>query len=114
MSQIKIDNKENVAVIELKGQFIGDNELDELRAILSDYEENNSNNLIINMENVNYLNSLALGVLITSHAHFIKKDRLMVLCNVNKTIEHIFKITKLNLVFTIVDTLEEALKQINK
>jgi anti-sigma B factor antagonist len=110
MSQVRLEEQIGGVILHLKGQFIGGAETDELKSYLKDISDNNQNNLIINLENVTYLNSTALGVLISAHANFIKRNGKIILCNVSKSIENIFVITKLTLVFTISDTLEDAKK----
>lgn len=96
----------------LKGQFIGGEETDELKSKLNEVAELKKNKLVINLEDVTYLNSTALGVLISAHSNFSKRDGEIILCNVSKSIENIFVITKLSLVFNIEDTLEDAVKKI--
>jgi len=110
MSQVRLEEQIGGAILHLKGQFIGGPETDELKDQLKKISDSNQNNLIINLENVTYLNSTALGVLISSHANFSKRNGKIILCNVSKSIENIFVITKLTLVFTIADTLEDAKK----
>ncbi|GAB1372543.1 hypothetical protein MASR1M45_26050 [Candidatus Kapaibacterium sp.] len=113
MSQIRIEEQIGGAILHLKGQFIGGPETDELKEALKIFSDQNLNNLIINLENVTYLNSTALGVLISSHASFVKRNGKIILCNVSKSLENIFVITKLTLVFTIADTIEDAKKLFN-
>lgn len=110
MSQVRLEEQIGGVILHLKGQFIGGAETDELKSYLKGISDKNQNNLIINLENVTYLNSTALGVLISAHANFIKRNGKIILCNVSKSIENIFVITKLTLVFTISDTLEDAKK----
>ncbi|MDX9790824.1 MAG: STAS domain-containing protein [Candidatus Kapaibacterium sp.] len=110
MSQVRLEEQIGGAILHLKGQFIGGEETDDLKNSLKKLADNNQNNLIINLENVTYLNSTALGVLISSHANFSKRNGKIILCNVSKSIENIFVITKLTLVFTIADNLEDAKK----
>ena len=62
------------------------------------------------MEKVTYLNSTALGILISAHASFAKKGGKVVICNLAKSIENIFVITKLTLVFEIALDLNSAIK----
>ncbi len=112
MSQIKVEDQIGGAIVRLRGQFIGGQETDELRNTLKGFAEQQQNNLIIDLENVTYLNSTALGVLISSHANFVKRNGKIILCNVSKSLENIFVITKLTLVFTITETLDDALKLI--
>lgn len=110
MSQIKLEEQIGGIILHLKGQFIGGEETDELRDTLQKVAEQKHNTLIINLDRVTYLNSTALGVLISSHASFAKREGQIVLCNVSKSIENIFVITKLTLVFNIAENLEEAIK----
>jgi len=114
MSQIKIDEQIGGAVLYLKGQFIGGEETDQLRDTLKGIAEQSSNRVIIDLEKVTYLNSTAIGVLISAHASFVKRNGKVVLCNVSKSIENIFVITKLTLVFPICATVEEAKKQLSE
>lgn len=97
----------------MKGQFIGGDETDQLKETLKAFAEKQQNSLIIDLESVTYLNSTALGVLISAHANFIKRNGKIILCNVSKSLENIFVITKLTLVFTIANTLDEAIKLLN-
>lgn len=113
MSQIRVEEQIGGAVLHLKGQFIGGEETDQLRDALREISEQKKNNLIINLEKVTYLNSTALGVLISAHANFVKRGGKIILCNVSKSLENIFVITKLTLVFTISENLDDAIKQIS-
>jgi anti-sigma B factor antagonist len=112
MSQVKVENQIGGAVVRLRGQFIGGDETDELRETLKKFSDLQHNSLIIDLENVTYLNSTALGVLISAHANFVKRNGKIILCNVSKSLENIFVITKLTLVFAISENLESALKLI--
>lgn len=112
MSQVKVEKQIGGVIVNLKGQFIGGEETDLLRSTLQEIAESKEDKMIINLEKVTYLNSTALGVLIASHANFAKRDAKIVLCNVSKSIQNIFVITKLTMVFTISESLEEAIKSI--
>jgi len=113
MSQIKIEEQIGGTIVHLKGQFIGGEETDSLRDTLRDTAQQQKNNLIINLEDATYLNSTALGVLISAHANFVKRGGKIILCNVSKSLENIFVITKLTLVFQIEETLDQAIKSLS-
>ncbi len=113
MPQIKVEEQIGGTIVHLKGQFVGGDETDKLRNSLKKISEEKKNILILNLDKVSYLNSTALGVLISAHANFAKRDGKIILCNISKSIENIFVITKLTLVFEITDTLSEAIKLIN-
>jgi anti-sigma B factor antagonist len=106
MSQITIIEKEDYKIIKLSGQFIGGEETDALRVELKKLSEN-TKTLIIDMENVGYLNSLTLGVLISSNSNFSRKDSKMIICNLKDNLKSIFTVTKLYLVLNIVDKLQD-------
>jgi anti-sigma B factor antagonist len=114
MSQIKKEEQIGGTILHLKGQFVGGEETQDLRDTLKEIAEKKQNNLIIDLDKVTYLNSTALGVLISAHANFAKREGKIILCNVSESIENIFVITKLSLVFTITDTLDEAIKDIQE
>lgn len=110
MSQIKMEAQIGGVILHLKGQFIGGEETDQLRDILKEIASQQKNKLIINLEKTSYLNSTALGVLISAHSNFVKREGKIVLCHLDKSLENIFVITKLIQVFTIEDTLDSAIK----
>lgn len=114
MSQVKIEEQIGGVIMHLKGQFIGGDETEILRDAFAKFAEGNKTKLVINMEKVSYLNSTALGVLISGHSNFAKRDGIVVLCNVGKSIENLFVITKLALVFKIANNLDEAIQLISK
>jgi anti-sigma B factor antagonist len=114
MSHIKINEQIGGTILHLEGQFIGGEETDKLRDILKQTSEQNKNKLIIDLDKTTYLNSTALGVLISAHTNFVKRNGKIVLANVSKSIENIFVITKLVLVFPICSSLDEAIKLISE
>lgn len=112
MSGIKLEEQIGGAILHLKGEFIGGQETEDLQNTLKQLAEQQKNSLIINLEKTRYLNSTALGVLIAAHTNFAKREGKVVLCNLSKSIENIFVITKLTMVFPIFENLEEAIKSI--
>lgn len=113
MSQISLEPHIGGAIMHLSGQFVGGDETDELRTNIKRLAEEGNSKLIIDLSKTTYLNSTALGVLISGHTSFIKNNGKIILCNVSKSIENIFVITKLTLVFDITETLDEAIKKLS-
>ncbi len=112
MSRIKVEEQIGGFVVYLKGDFIGGEETDELRKNLKELAESKKNKIIIDMGKVTYLNSTALGVLISAYASVTKKGGTIVLCNLDKSIENLFVITKLSTIFPIYSSIEEAIKNL--
>jgi anti-sigma B factor antagonist len=88
-----------IVVLEPKGNFIGGDETDELRDTIKKLADEGNLKLVIDLGGVTYLNSSALGVLISAHANYAKRGGEIKLCQLNKNIENLFVITKLSLVF---------------
>jgi len=99
-----------IALIEAKGSLVGGDETVELRAAVAGFAERNYEKLLIDLSGVNYLNSTALGVLVSAHTTYTKKGWQIKICGINKNIDNIFVITKLTLVFDVHDTREEAVQ----
>lgn len=113
MSQIKLQEQIGGTILHMKGQFVGGEETDQLRDALKTVSDSQKNKLIIDLKETTYLNSTALGVLISAHASFVKKDGKIILCNISKSIENIFVITKLTMVFAITEDLDSAIKELS-
>ncbi|OGU56889.1 MAG: hypothetical protein A2X64_02550 [Ignavibacteria bacterium GWF2_33_9] len=113
MSRVKVEKQIGGTIIHLSGKFIGGEETDLLKHTLNDIAEKNEKKLIINLADVTYVNSTALGILIASHANFAKREGEVILCNISKSIENIFIITKLTLVFEIAESLEKAINSLS-
>ena len=99
-----------IGVIEVKGSLVGGEETDELRNAVADFVEQGTKKLVIDLGKVTYLNSTAIGVLVSAHTTFSRNKGSVKLCGINKNINNIFVITKLTLVFDVAETREEAIK----
>jgi anti-anti-sigma factor len=103
-----------IGVIEVKGSLIGGEETDELRNAVADFVEQGTKKLIIDLNKVTYLNSTAIGVLVSAHTTFSKNKGHVKLCGINKNINNIFVITKLTLVFDVSESRDEAVAALSK
>lgn len=110
-SHLRIRKGDGVSIVEfadrkileeLSIQEIGE-ELDQL------VESENGIKLLLNFKNVDHLSSAALGMLITLNKKIKDKSGMLKLSDINRQIFEVFRITKLNRVFDIHDTAEQAL-----
>jgi anti-sigma B factor antagonist len=102
-----------VGLVEVKGSFVGGEETDELRRHISDFVQQGNKKLVIDLSKVTYLNSTAIGLLVSTHTTYSRNKGRLVLCGINKNINNIFVITKLTMVFEVVDTAQEAVKALS-
>ena len=108
---IKTSTLDNgIGLIEAKGSLVGGEETVELRQAVAGFLDRDYSKLLIDLGGVTYLNSTAIGVLVSSHASYARKGWHIKLCGMNKNITNIFVITKLTLVFDVYDSREEAVK----
>ncbi len=99
-----------VGLIEVKGSLVGGDETDELRRAVAGFVDREYSKLIIDLSGVTYLNSTAIGVLVSAHTTYSKRGWKVKICGINKNINNIFVITKLTLVFEVSETRQDALK----
>jgi anti-sigma B factor antagonist len=108
---IKTSTLDNgIGLIEAKGSLIGGDETVELRQAVAGFADREYGKLIIDLSNVTYVNSTAIGVLVSAHTTYSRRGWHIRICGMNKNINNIFVITKLTLVFEVYDTREEAAK----
>ena len=110
-SRLRIEDKDGVTCIgfldrnildEANIQQIGD----EIGRIIDGQSQPR---LMISFDNVDHLSSAALGTLITVNNKISSKDGQLRLANIDSQIYEVFVITKLNKLFQIHDSAEEAL-----
>jgi anti-sigma B factor antagonist len=103
-----------IVILEPRGNFIGGDETDELRDTIKKYSDQGNKKMVIDLGGVLYLNSTALGVLISAHANYSKRDGEIKLCQLNKNLENLFVITKLSRIFDSYPSQEEAINSFSK
>jgi anti-sigma B factor antagonist len=108
---IKVTNLSdgNIVLLEPKGSLIGGRETDELKQSLTKLLNDGHRRIIVDLGKVDYLNSTALGTLVSAHTSYTKQGAKIKLCNVNKNIKNIFVITKLTLVFDVLESQLDAI-----
>lgn len=104
-------NNLDVAILELKGSFVGGNETSELKTAATNLFEQGNRKLIIDLGGVNYLNSMGIGSLVSVLTMYAKGQGKIKLCAMGKSIQNTFVITKLISVFEVEETREDAVKK---
>ncbi len=103
-----------VVILEPKGSLIGGNETEELKNTINSLQQKGNTKLIVDLADVSYLNSSAIGILTVAHTSYQKRQGKMILCNLNKNISNIFLVTKLTTIFLSEDKREDAIFAIGK
>lgn len=107
-------NDGNVVILEPRGSLVGGDETDDLKKSINTLLDQGNRKLIIDLGNVEYLNSSAIGALVSAHTSYLNRQGKMVLCNVNKSISNVFVVTKLSTIFSSFDKRDDAIFEIAK
>ncbi|MGC9455005.1 MAG: STAS domain-containing protein [Phycisphaerae bacterium] len=111
---LNVSTEDGVTVVELTHRKILD-EIniaqigEQLNAMVA---EADNPKLVLDFAHVSHMSSSALGMLITVHKHIREKDGSLRLCNIQSSIYEVFVITRLNEIFQIAKSREEAVESL--
>ena len=107
--QIKEKIDSNVAVLTLKGDFLGEPETTQVRQKIHSLVSDNVKQVVIDMGGVNYVNSSGLGTLISALTTMRNAGGDLRLARVGEKVQNLFIITQLVKVFDTYETVDRAL-----
>ena len=99
-----------VVVLEPKGKIMGGPDATLMHDKLHDFIKENKKKVVINLAEVDWMNSTGLGILISGLTTLRNNNGELKLANVTGKIESLLTITKLITVFETFDSVEEAVK----
>ncbi|TAH25769.1 MAG: anti-sigma factor antagonist [Cytophagales bacterium] len=103
---------DNILFIQLKGDLLGEQTGLELIELVNNKINEAIVHCAVDLEEVRYMNSSGIGLLITLLTKFRNKSGEVVLINPSEQIKKLLIITKLNAIFTIVNNKEEAFSKL--
>lgn len=106
--------KENILILTLSGNLIGEDNGPEIIEKVNDFINENVILCAINISDVKYINSSGIGVLITLLTKFRNKGGELYLVNPSEHVKKLIIITKLNAIFNIVNEVDEAIEKLKK
>lgn len=107
--QISTRYRENIAILDVSGEIIGESRLDLNKAIQEQIDSNRAG-LILNLEEVPMMDSVGLGMLVAAYTSIARKGAKMVLLNVGRSVRYLLVITKLDQIFEKYDDEDEAVE----
>ncbi len=114
--EIRIEEKPDFVIMHLSGSSTAVSKQDEevlnLRERFKQLSSEGTDNVIVDLKNVEYIASDTIGALLSGNSILKKKGGKLVLCNASEYIQKIFEIVRLGEVLPIVDSLEDAEKEI--
>ena len=105
--------KNKVLKLHFEGDLIGENNGPEVVELANDAIAGGVTHCLLNISHVRYINSSGIGVLITLLTKFRNKNGDLYIIKPSDHVNKLLIMTKLQAIFNIVKTEEEALQKIN-
>lgn len=99
----------DVMVIDIEGQLIVGNR-QELKQKILDALGTGERKFVVNFSDTSYIDSSGLGVLVSLSKKIREQEGVLRLASLNEDLRTLFELTKLDTLFEIADSREEALE----
>ena len=106
--------QDNIVILQPKGKIMGGPDTSLLHDKLHEHIEQNRKKVVIDLAEVDWMNSTGLGILIAGYTTLRNNQGELKLANVTDKIQSLLTITKLVTVFEAYDTVDEAVKSFAK
>jgi anti-sigma B factor antagonist len=113
---LKMMNSEvdGTSVVTLDGRIVLGEESQALRQKLKSLIAEGNKKIILNMDNIKYMDSAGLGILVAAHVSAKLQGASLILSNLGTHFQEILQITKLVTVFQVFNTEEAAVASLSK
>lgn len=109
MKDVHSEMRDGAAVVRPSVDLTGGDETDAVAAMVRAHAESGARCVILDLEQVRFINSMALGAIIACHVSLTNRGARLVLCNLDERNRKLIHITGLEAVLERHETLEEAL-----
>ena len=113
---LKMTNSEvdGTSVVTLDGRIVLGEESQALRQKLKSLIAEGNKKIILNMDNIKYIDSAGLGILVAAHVSAKLQGASLILSNLGTKFQEILQITKLVTVFQVFNTEAAAVASFSK
>ena len=113
---LKMTNREveGVSVVALDGRIVLGEESNALREKLKSLIAEGKKKIVLNMDNIKYIDSSGLGALVAAHCSAKTQGASLRLCHLGSKFQEVMQITKLLTVFEVCDTEAAAVASFSK
>ncbi|HKB86375.1 MAG TPA: STAS domain-containing protein [Ignavibacteriaceae bacterium] len=110
---MNIKEQYGTVIIELKGKLVGGTLAGRMNRTLDNLLEQGKKNVVVDLSGITILNSSGMGILISGYRKMRDNGGLLKLANITNKIEGLLSITKLNQIFEIYSSADEAAESFN-
>ncbi len=109
---VKLDlsrrEREGINIIDMKGRLVAGEPCGEVRETLTTLNKTSQNKIILNMKELDYIDSTGLGTLVMCHTTLEKSGGALKLASLNKRNLELIVLTKLGTVFELYNDEQDA------
>jgi len=106
--------QDDIVILEPKGKIMGGPDASLLNDKIQEFVEKDQKKVIIDLSQVEWMNSTGLGILISGYTRLRNHSGVLKLANVTDKIQSLLTITKLVTVFETFDSVDEAISSFDK
>ena len=110
---LAVSDGKNCKVFHLKGRLMDQQQADRLMAALDEELKDGHKTVILDMGELQYMNSTGLNILINVLTRTRNAGGDTLIAAVSHSVRQLFVVTKLDTVFTITDTVDEAIAKLS-
>lgn len=110
---IKIEKIEGISVLFIREDRLDANNSEELKGELRRQFESGAKDLIIDLNEVHFIDSSGLGALVSGYKNASAQHGSLKLSNLQSQVKSMFELTRLHRVFDIFTTVDDALQSYN-
>lgn len=111
---IKENMRDGIAVLACKGNLVSDSDTSKLKEKIHSLVQDEVKGIVIDLGDVNFINSSGLGSLIAAHTTIKNSGGELRLARVGEKVQNLFIITQLVKVFDTYETVDRALASLTK
>jgi anti-sigma B factor antagonist len=105
---VKIQENDSVVLIEVREERLDAHNSGELKAEMLNLFEDGKNNLVVDLQEVRFIDSSGLGALVSGFKNASARNGNLKLCGLQPQVKSMFELTRLHRVFEIFPNAQEA------
>ena len=113
MQAVYVEQKAGISIINLQGRIDASNS-NQIHEKIMDEIEKGINRIVINFQEVSYISSAGLRILVYTSKQLKRSEGHLSLCAMDRNIEKIFQISGLIELFDIHENLDKSLSEISE
>jgi anti-sigma B factor antagonist len=112
--EIRQEDKQNISILYFSGKIVGAPDVNSIKESFSNLIAGGKTDVIVDLGGLDLINSSGLGSLIGNMNVLKQSGGRLKFSNVSENVLQVLKITRLDTVFDIYDSLDEAIDSLQK